>query len=70
MKTIKNHYFKDDGSHVQFMSGLPLPADPDNVVRNVRFEDCNFHPQCWHRYGATTTYENCEFVNCNHDPRD
>lgn len=66
MKTIVNHYYKDSGKrpHPGYMSGLPLPLDPDGVCRNHRFERCEFHFEC-----ASAKFENCEFIHCNpHGP--
>lgn len=60
LREIINHYFKDDGAHTRYMSGLPLPVDADEVVRNIRFIDCTFHPQC-----GSVKFEGCEFVNCD-----
>jgi hypothetical protein len=56
MKTITNHYFKDQDPKYPLLSGLPLPKDPDGIVRNIRFVDCSFHPNCKH-----TKFEGCEF---------
>lgn len=59
MQTIENHYFKDAGDGVTFMSGLPLPRDPDGVVRNIRFVRCEFHPCC------RAVFENCVMEDCD-----
>lgn len=58
-KIIENHHFRDEGDGRKFMSGLPLPRDPDGIVRNIRFVDCSFHFCC-----VTDCYENCDFVGC------
>ncbi len=65
MKTIKNHYYKDDGTHTAFMSGLPLPHDEDGITRRIAFVDCEFHPACWKEYRKSGGFENCTFEGCN-----
>lgn len=55
-KTIVNHYYKDSGHGERYMSGLPLPRDPDGVVRNVNFVGCTFHPCC------AAKFENCSIT--------
>lgn len=59
MEEYKNYYFKDAGDGARFISGLPLPRDPDGVVRNKRFVGCEFHPCC------KAKFENCELVDCD-----
>lgn len=58
-EVIENCYFKDDGSHRSLMSGLTLPVDSDEVVRNKRFVDCHMHPAC-----SNVVFDQCEFVDC------
>lgn len=58
--TFRNMYFKDDGSHRQYISGLILPTDDDGVVRNKTFIRCTFHPAC-----GEVKFVNCDFVDCD-----
>lgn len=55
MVEIIRHYFKE--SSVPLMSGLPLPKDADGIVRNKRFIDCKFHPNC-----DVVQFRDCEFI--------
>jgi len=58
MREIKNHYFKDYGDGMSYMSGLPLPAE-NKVVRDIKFIDCKFNV-AWEEF----TIVNCEFEDC------
>lgn len=57
MTEIKNHYFKDNGDHYAYMSGLPLP---DESV-NTHFINCDFHPCC---FNDKLKFTGCVFTNC------
>lgn len=60
MQEICRIYFKDQDPDFPLISGRPLPKDPDGVVRNKRFIECDFHPNC-----EFTRVEGCEFIRCN-----
>lgn len=60
MKRIDNYYFKDDGSHAQYISGIALPTDKDGTVRRHLFVNCSFHPVC-----SAVRFEKCKFVDCD-----
>ena len=60
MKEIRNVYYKDQDPKHPLMSGLPLPKDSDGIVRNIRFLDCTFHPNC-----QDVKFENCQFAGCS-----
>jgi|PlaIllAssembly_1097288.scaffolds.fasta_scaffold1386171_1 hypothetical protein len=63
MRTLRGIYYKDRPKGVELMSGIPLPKDEDGKVRNIKFERCEFHPNCDpERYPEM--YENCKFVDC------
>jgi hypothetical protein len=59
MREYVNYYFKDQDPTKPLISGMPLPKDHDGVVREVRFIDCDFHPNC-----QDVKFERCEFVRC------
>lgn len=61
-KVINNHYFKDFGDHRSYMSGLPIPVDPDGVCRGIDFVSCQFHAGC------SVPYEDCTFTDCDGTP--
>lgn len=61
-RTIKDHYFKDNGSHRAYMSGLPLPVSEDGKVHNIDFVECDFHPFC-----EAVTFVNCTFTGCTRE---
>lgn len=60
VRTIKDSYFKDDGTGRTYISGLPLPIEKDGVVRGIKFVSCSFHPQC-----GDVKFHDCQFVNCD-----
>lgn len=59
-RRIINHYFKDDGSHREYMSGLPLPVQEDGKVHDIDFTNCDFHSCC-----KQVTFVNCTFTDCS-----
>lgn len=63
MREYRNYYFKDQSTERPLISGLPLPKDSDGVVREKRFVDCEFHPNC-----GDVKFEGCEFKGCE-NPR-
>ena len=55
MITHRDIYFKE----ATYMSGIGVPADPDGVVRNRHFINCDFHIAC-----RNIPFENCIFERC------
>lgn len=64
LREVRNCYFKDFGDGQTFISGLPIPVEPDGVCRGIRFINCDFHAGCDVPYSVRET----EFVNCHGRP--
>ena len=56
MVRIANRYFKNRGVQI---SGMALPTDPDGIVRDKDFVNCDFHPAC-----SAVEFHNCTFNMC------
>lgn len=68
MRELMNCYFKDNGTHTVYMSGLPIPCDPaDNVCRCVHFTACDFHPACRNIKFEDCIFQMCTFSECFDD---